>query len=132
MPKSPLKIRHIGEKEGNSSLRMTNITPIKQKTSQTKVAFDRREMSQILDVYGRLVMSGQAKDYGIGMYRRDAVFAIYRRHAEQPTWSVTKTPALSQAQGAFAVIGLQGHVLKRGKDLKSVLSVFQSRKFNIV
>jgi len=89
-------------------------------------------MSQILDIYGRLVMSGQAKDYAIGMFRQEAVFSIFRRHAETPTWQVVKTPHLARAQGAFAVLGSQGQILKRGRDLAQVLKVFETRKFSIV
>ena len=89
-------------------------------------------MSQILDVYGRLVMSGEAKDYAIGMFRDEAVFDIFKRHAEQPTWRIVKTPALRNAQGAYSVIGGQQQVLKRGRDLQQVLKVFDSSRFALV
>ncbi|MEM9053990.1 MAG: DUF2794 domain-containing protein [Pseudomonadota bacterium] len=103
------------------------------KTSQKpKIAFQRHEMNLILDVYGRLVMSGKAKDYAIGAHKDQAVFAIFRRHAETPNWTVVKTPALARLQGAYAVLGAQGQILKRGRDLKQVLSVFETRKFEIV
>ncbi|MEM1087535.1 MAG: DUF2794 domain-containing protein [Pseudomonadota bacterium] len=111
------------------------MTPIKQfqpKKPVSKTAFHRTELSLILDVYGRLVMAGEAKDYGIGMEKDEAVFAIYRRHAENPTWTVIKTPKLANAQGAYAVQGSQGQVLKRGRDLKQVLSVFDRKRFQIV
>lgn len=111
---------------------MGSVTQLKSQAQPHKTAFHRRELSQILDIYGRLVMAGQAKDYAIGMFKNEAVFAIYRRHAEQPTWRVIKTPSLAQAQGAYAVTGGQGQVLKRGRDLKHVLSVFESRRFEIV
>lgn len=97
-----------------------------------KIAFVRREMDAILDIYGRLVLIGEAKDYAIGMYRDHAVFAVFRRHAETPTWRITKTPALANAQGAYAVLGGEGQVLKRGRDLKTVLTVFERRRFQIV
>ena len=97
-----------------------------------KIAFVRREMDAILDIYGRLVLIGEAKDYAIGMYRDHAVFAVFRRHAETPTWRITKTPALANAQGAYAVLGGEGQVLKRGRDLKAVLTVFDRRRFQIV
>jgi len=112
---------------------MANITPLRQQSNaKPKIALVRREMDSILDVYGRLVLAGEAKDYAIGMYRDHAVFAIFRRHAETPTWRITKTPALSNAQGAYAVLGSEGQVLKRGRELSQVLSVFDKRRFQIV
>ena len=111
---------------------MGTVAPFKKPLPDPRVAFQRQEMSRILDVYGRLVMLGQAKDYGIGMYKDHAVFAIYHRHADNPTWTILKTPKLSNAQGAYAVNGAQGQVLKRGKDLQSVLNVFDSRRFEVI
>lgn len=111
---------------------MSKITPLKKVQQKPKIAFQRAEMGLILDVYGRLVMSGQAKDYAIGVHKDQAVFAIFRRHAETPNWSVVKTPALARMQGAYAVLGAQGQILKRGRELKQVLTVFESRKFEIV
>lgn len=97
-----------------------------------KVAFHRTELSPILDVYGRLVQSGEAKDYGIGMYPDRAVFAIYRRTAEQPTWRIEKVPALASRQGAFVVYGSAGQTLRRGQELRQVLKVFDSRRFEVI
>ena len=111
---------------------MAKVTPLKQPKLKPKIAFQRDEMGLILDVYGRLVMSGQAKDYAVGAHKDQAVFAIFRRHAETPNWTVVKTPALARAQGAYAVLGAQGQILKRGRELKQVLTVFETRKFEIV
>lgn len=109
-----------------------NITHIQPPPAPAKIAFQRPEMSLILNVYGRLVMAGEAKDYAIGMHRDQAVFAIFRRHADSPTWRIVKTPALARAQGAYAIIGSQGQTLKRGKELSSTLSVFDTRRFAII
>ncbi|MBO6688461.1 MAG: DUF2794 domain-containing protein [Henriciella sp.] len=111
---------------------MAHVTPLKNTRRKPNVAFQRNEMNVILDVYGRLVMAGQAKDYAIGIHKDQAVFAIFRRHAETPNWTIVKTPALARMQGAYAVLGAQGQILKRGRELEQVLSVFETRKFEIV
>ncbi len=111
---------------------MARIADIAKMAAQPKVAFQRAEMSLILDIYGRMVMSGQAKDYAIGIYADQAVFAIYHRHSENPSWRIIKTPDLARAQGAYAVIGAQGQMLKRGKALHQVLKVFDTRRFEVV
>ncbi|MEM8617044.1 MAG: DUF2794 domain-containing protein [Pseudomonadota bacterium] len=111
---------------------MVDIIQFKAPRQAPRIAFQRSEMGLILDIYGRLVMAGEARDYAIGMGRREAAFDIFRRFAETPTWRITKTPALARAQGAFAVLGRQGQVLKRGRELKHVLRVFDSRRFEVV
>jgi hypothetical protein len=97
-----------------------------------RVAFQKSEMQPILDVYGRLVVAGEAKDYAIGMETEGAVFAIFRRAAEQPTWRIEKIPALRTRQGQYVVYGSAGQVLKRGHDLRAVLQVFEARRFRVV
>lgn len=111
---------------------MAQVTPLKKIAPNPKIAFQRDEMSAILDVYGRLVMSGHARDYAVGAHKDQAVFAIFKQHAENPNWTVVKTPSLARMQGAYAVLGAQGQILKRGRDLKQVLGVFETRKFEIV
>lgn len=131
-PNSGLKKRHNHRFVNISRHFMKTVTTLSSNSLTSVTAFQKRELSQILDVYGRLVLAGQARDYGIGMYRNEAVFAIYRRHAEQPTWRIMKTPALARAQGAYSVIGGEGQMLKRGRELSQVLSVFDKRRFQIV
>ncbi|HAO36505.1 MAG TPA: DUF2794 domain-containing protein, partial [Hyphomonas sp.] len=57
---------------------------------EPRIAFHKTELQPILDVYGRLVMAGKARDYAIGMHKDVAIFAIFRRHAENPTWRIEK------------------------------------------
>ncbi|MEO0981462.1 MAG: DUF2794 domain-containing protein [Pseudomonadota bacterium] len=110
---------------------MAPVTSIAPKP-EPRTAFQRPELDRILSVYGRLVASGAARDYAIGMLPDRAVFAIYRRAAEQPTWRIEKVPALARRQGQYVVHGMAGQVLKRGHELESVLRVFETRRFRVV
>jgi hypothetical protein len=100
--------------------------------SHEKVWFGRQEMDAILSHYGRLVASGAAKDYAIDMLSDRAVFAIYRRAAEAPSWRIEKVPALARKQGAYVVYGMAGQVLRRGHDLAQALRVLESAKLRVV
>jgi hypothetical protein len=85
------------------------------------IAFDRRELSQILNVYGRKVASGEWRDYAIDMMREKAVFSVFRRASESPLYRIEKAPKLARRQGAYSVIAATGLILKRGHDLARVL-----------
>jgi hypothetical protein len=87
------------------------------------VAFDRRELTLLLDLYGRFVAAGDWRDYALDFNRDAAVFSIFRRASEQPLYRVTKTPALARRQQQYAVIAMGGLILKRGNDLTQVLRV---------
>lgn len=83
--------------------------------------FNRRELNQILTVYGRKVATGEWRDYAIDMGRDTAVFSVFRRTSEVPLYRIEKTPRLARRQGAFSVVSATGHILKRGPDLSRVL-----------
>lgn len=95
-------------------------------------AFDRREMSAILNIYGRMVAAGEWRDYAIDWLKDAAVFSIFKRTSENPVFRIEKRPKLRAKQGAFAVLGQAGQVLKRGHDLKQVLRVFDAKLIKAV
>jgi hypothetical protein len=96
------------------------------------VFFDRRELDLLLRLYGRMVAAGEWRDYGIGGLREAAVFSVFRRASEAPLYRIEKRPALARRQGAWAVLGQAGVVLKRGHDLAQVLKMFDRRELRIV
>jgi len=85
------------------------------------IAFDRRELTQILDVYGRKVASGEWRDYAIDTMKEKAVFSVFRRASEPPLYRIEKAPKLARRQGAYSVVAATGLILKRGHDLARVL-----------
>lgn len=91
------------------------------------VMFDRRELALILTLYGRMVAAGEWRDYGISSLRDAAIFSVFRRSAENPLYRIEKRPRLRLKQGLYAVIGMDGHVLKRGQDLATVLRVLERK-----
>lgn len=92
-------------------------------TTKEITGFDRRELDQILRVYGRKVAEGEWRDYAIDQLREEAVFSVYRRASETPLYRIVKQPKLARRQGAYALIAATGHILKRGHDLANVLRV---------
>ena len=92
-----------------------------------QVAFDRMELSLILRLYGQMVAAGEWRDYGISHGREAAVFAVFRRTAENPLYRIEKRPKLRAKQGIYAVVSESGHVLRRGHDLAQVLKVLEKK-----
>ena len=92
-----------------------------------RVTFNRSELGQILSVYGRFVAAGEWRDYGMSFLREVAVFSVFRRAAEHPLYRIEKRPRLRAAQGPYAVVGMDGRILRRGHDLAQVLRVFDAK-----
>ena len=91
------------------------------------VMFDRKELGLILRVYGQMVAAGEWRDYAISSLRDLAVFSVFRRTAEHPLYRIEKRPRLRMKQGLYAVVGMDGRILRRGHDLAQVLKVLERR-----
>ena len=96
------------------------------------VHFQRPELNAILSLYGRMVAAGEWRDYGISALREAAVFSVFRRTAEQPLYRIEKRPKLAARQGMYAVIGMDGRVLRRGHELRAVLRVLERKLIRVV
>lgn len=113
------------------SYQETNTFP-KSHVVNEQVAFDRKELGVILGLYGRMVSTGEWRDYGMSFLKDVAVFSIFRRTAEHPIYRIEKRPKLRDKQGMYAVIGMDGRILKRGQDLKTVLRVLERKLIRAV
>ncbi|MBV1895315.1 MAG: DUF2794 domain-containing protein [Rhodobacteraceae bacterium] len=106
--------------------------PFRKNTIPVQVAFDRKELSVILSIYGRMVAAGEWRDYGISCLSELAVFSVFRRTAENPLYRIEKRPKLRNKQGQYSVVSIEGQILKRGHDLKSVLRVLERKLIRAV
>lgn len=96
------------------------------------VFFERRELDQILRLYGRMVAQGEWRDYAIDSDKDRCAFSVFRRASEAPLYRIEKRPALARRQGEWAVLAPGNVVLRRGHDLDAVLRVFDTRKFRVI
>ena len=97
-----------------------------------QVAFHRTELNVILSLYGRMVAAGEWRDYGMSNLKDVAIFSVFRRTAEHPLYTIEKRPKLRNKQGLYSVVGMDGRILKRGHDLKTVLRVLERKLIRAV
>ncbi len=97
------------------------------KKSSEMVSFDRRELDQLLNIYGFRVGAGEWRDYAIDMLKDRAVFSVFQRQGDVPVYQIEKNPKLARKQGAYSIVNAAGQVLKRGHDLAVVLKYFDKK-----
>ena len=90
-----------------------------------QISFNRRELDQILAVYGRMVAAGEWRDYAIDMLKDKAIFSVFRRASEVPLYRIIKEPKLARRQGAYCIVAASGLIMKRGQNLANVLRVLE-------
>jgi len=111
---------------------MSHSVLAKLPTPDPVVSLHRTELNVILGLYGRMVAAGEWRDYGISMLKDVAIFSIFRRAAEHPIYRIEKRPKLRGRQGQYCIIAMDGHILKRGDDLKAVLRVLEKKLIRAV
>ena len=95
--------------------------------SSPAVSFDRRELTTILNLYGRKVAQGEWRDYAMDFLRERALFSIYKRASEHPLYVIEKSPRLRHRQGQYMVMSQEGRILRRGHDLSAVLRILEPK-----
>jgi hypothetical protein len=96
------------------------------------VFFERRELDRLLRLHGLKVAAGEWRDYAIDGLKDAALFSVYHRASEAPLYRIEKRPALARRQGAWAVIGRGGVILRRGHELEQVLKLFERGRLKLV
>ncbi len=124
---SDLESNEDNRAEGRAERGVLPLSSPKQRAIPETVSFDRHELREILNLYGRKVAEGEWRDYAIDFSTLEAVFSIFRRSSEFPLYRICKNPRLMRKQGAYSVLAATGLVLKRGHDLKTVLRVLDKK-----
>ena len=91
------------------------------------VSFNRHELREIMNLYGRMVAAGEWRDYAMDFSADKAVFSIFRRTSEMPLYRIEKDPKLARKQGTYSVVAPMGQILRRGPDLARVIAVIDKR-----
>ncbi|MCR4266950.1 DUF2794 domain-containing protein [Nitratireductor sp. ZSWI3] len=112
-----------GEDRDDSGI-LIPLHEVRKVRSDLPVTFERRELDQILRLYGRMVAAGEWRDYAIDHLKDRAIFSVFRRTSEIPLFQIVKDPKLARKQGAYSVVAATGAILKRGHELPRVLTVF--------
>jgi hypothetical protein len=99
----------------------------RRQRTDTPVTFDRKELDQILRLYGRMVAANEWRDYAIDHLPDRAVFSVFRRTSETPLFRIVKNPRVARLQGAYSVVAATGLILKRGHELARVLGVLEKK-----
>jgi Protein of unknown function (DUF2794) len=111
-------------RSADSTPSVVDLREYRQSKDLLPVTFHRKELDAILWLYGRMVGEGEWRDYAIDHLKEKAVFSVFKRAGEMPFYRIEKNPRLAAKQGAFAVINVNGLILKRGHELNQVLKVF--------
>ena len=88
--------------------------------------FNKKELQEILNLYGSMVSAGEWKDYGIFMGKYIISFEIYRKATENPLFQILKI--LNQKdKNKYQLKDSSGLVIKISDNLNSILKIISKK-----
>ena len=89
--------------------------------SKKEKFFIRKELQTILNLYARKVSSGDWKDYGLSINRKEITFDVYQRTSERPIYKISKNLSPKNNIEKFYVLDKNGRVIKRSDSLERLI-----------
>jgi Protein of unknown function (DUF2794) len=89
--------------------------------------FNKKELQEILNIYGSMVSYGEWKDYGIYMSKNIVSFEIYRKATENPLFEIIKNLNYKQ-NNKYQLKDSSGVIIKTSDALSSIIKVISKKK----
>jgi len=94
--------------------------------------FVKKELQTILNLYARKVSSGDWKDYGLSINKKEITFDIYQRASEKPIYRISKNLNPKNKIEKFYVLDGDGRVVKKSESLDSLINKIERTKLKLV
>ncbi len=84
--------------------------------------FVKKELQIILNLYAKKVSSGDWKDYGLSINRKEITFDVYQRSSEKPIYRISKNLNPKYKDEKFYVLDRNGSILKKSENLSLLIN----------
>ena len=105
---------------------------IHNKKFEEEKFFNKKELGEILNLYGFMVSMGEWKDYAIFISKNVVGFNIYRKATESPLYQIIKSLHPKDKNQKYSIQNQSGIVLKRSNDLKNILKIINKKKLQLI
>ena len=96
------------------------------------VFFNKIELQLILNLYAEMVSSGEWKDYGLTITKREVSFNVYYRTSEFPVYKITKNLKPKNENEKYLVKDNTNKIIKKSENLESLIKKIIWKKFKLV
>ena len=94
--------------------------------------FIRKELQTILNLYARKVSSGDWKDYGLSINKKEITFDVYQRVSEKPIYRISKNLNPKNKVEKFYVLDKNGRIVKKSDNLDNLINKIEWTKLKLV
>ena len=99
---------------------------------KSDIFFNKKELKLILNLYAKMVSSGEWKDYGLSISKKEVSFNVYRRATEFPAYKITKNLRPRNKNEKYLIKGAQNKIVKSSENLKNLIKKIVWKKFKLV
>ncbi len=106
--------------------------PKRHQSVNINMFFDRLELQKIMNIYGKMVSAGIWRDYEFQEGKGRIGFAVFQRTTDKADYLILKEPRMATTQGGYSIIGREGHIIKRGQNLDTLLKFFNTKLLKLI
>ena len=94
--------------------------------------FVKKELRAILNLYAKKVSSGDWKDYGLSVNKKEVTFVVYQRSSEKPVYRISKNLNPKRNDDKFYILDRNGKILKKSDNLENLIRKIEWNKLKLV
>ena len=96
------------------------------------IFFNKNELKLILNLYAKMVTSGDWKDYGLSISKKEVSFNVYHRASEYPAYKITKNLKPKNENEKYLVKNAQNKTINNSDNLQNLIKKIIWKKFKLV
>ena len=105
---------------------------INNKFSKKENFFVKKELRIILNLYAKKVSSGDWKDYGLTINKKEITFDIYQRASEKPIYRISKNLSPKRKDEKFYILDRNGSIIRKSEDLETLIRRVEWTKLKLI
>ena len=105
---------------------------INNENKKRNVFFNKIELQLILNLYAEMVSSGEWKDYGLTITKREVSFNVYYRTSEFPVYRITKNLKPKKENEKYLIKDAQNKIINNSENLQNLIKKIIWKKFKLV
>ena len=105
---------------------------ISNENKKKDIFFNKTELQIILNLYAKMVSSGDWKDYGLSISKREISFNVYHRATEFPIYKITKNLKPKNENERYLIKDIKNKMIKESENLESLIQKIIWKKLKLV
>ena len=105
---------------------------INNEKKKKDIFFSKIELKLILNLYAEMVSSGEWKDYGLTITKREVSFNVYYRTSEFPVYRITKNLKPKNENEKYLIKNAQNRTINNSENLQNLIKKIIWKKFKLV